>query len=108
MPYDDRDNDIDIDISTRRSETGTNVPNYLVQSILVTLCCCVPLGIVAIVNAAQVNGHIAAGNYEAARNASEQARKWCTIGFFLGIVVNIIVIVVQVMAGLNQPPGRRF
>src|SRR5882672_10526815 len=28
---------------------GVKVPNYLVQSILVTLCCCLPFGIAAIV-----------------------------------------------------------
>ena len=31
-----------------------NIPNYLVQAILVTICCCLPAGIVAIVFAAQV------------------------------------------------------
>src|SRR5438093_12052328 len=31
------------------------VPNYLIQAILVTLCCCLPFGIPAIVYAAQVN-----------------------------------------------------
>lgn len=31
------------------------IENYLVPAILVTLCCCVPAGIVAIVYAAQVN-----------------------------------------------------
>ena len=36
------------------------VPNYLVQSILVTLFCCLPFGIVAIVYAAQVNGKLQA------------------------------------------------
>jgi Interferon-induced transmembrane protein. len=33
----------------------SKIQNYLVQSILVTLCCCMPAGIVAIIYAAQVN-----------------------------------------------------
>jgi len=37
------------------------VPNYLVQAILCTICCCLPFGIVAIVYAAQVNGKVAGG-----------------------------------------------
>ena len=37
------------------------IPNYLVQAILVTIFCCLPLGIVSIVYAAQVNGKAAAG-----------------------------------------------
>src|SRR5438128_1439779 len=37
----------------------SHVPNYLVQSILCTLFCCLPFGIVAIVYAAQVNSKVA-------------------------------------------------
>ncbi|MES2882212.1 MAG: CD225/dispanin family protein, partial [Bacteroidota bacterium] len=35
--------------------------NWLVESILVTIFCCLPFGIVGIVNAAQVNSKFAAG-----------------------------------------------
>ena len=38
------------------------IPNYLVQAILVTLCCCLPFGIVAIVYAAQVNSKLDRGS----------------------------------------------
>ena len=38
-----------------------NIPNYLVQAILVTIFCCLPAGVVAIVFAAQVNGKVARG-----------------------------------------------
>jgi len=62
------------------------VPSYLAQAILCTLFCCLPFGIVAIVFAAQVNGHLAAGNYQAALSASENARTWCWISFWLGII----------------------
>ena len=62
------------------------VPNYLVQAILCTLFCCLPFGIVAIVFAAQVNGHLAAGNHQAAASASANARTWCWISFWLGII----------------------
>src|SRR5205823_10528224 len=77
------------------------VPNYLVQSILVTLCCCLPLGIVAIVYAAQVNGKLQNGDYPGAVLASNNAKKWCWISFGLGIVVNIIAGVVQLMISMK-------
>ena len=77
-----------------------NVPNYLVQSILVTLCCCIPFGIVAIVNAAQVNSKLAANNIAGAQESSQQAKKWCWIGLGTGIVVNLIATVVQVLAAV--------
>ncbi len=60
-----------------------NIPNYLVQAVLLTLICLVlsPLtlffpflgvitGIVAIVYGAQVNGKVAGGNYVGARDSS--------------------------------------
>ena len=74
------------------------IPNYLVQAILVTLCCCLPLGIVSIVYAAQVNGKVQAGDIQGAINASNNAKMWCWIAFGLGLVANIIVGIVQVLA----------
>jgi len=59
--------------------------NYLVQSILVTLCCCLPLGVVAIIFAAQVNTKFAAGDMAGAQEASRQAKMWCWIAFGLGL-----------------------
>jgi hypothetical protein len=67
-----------------------SIPNYLVQSILVTICCCLPLGIVAIVFAAQVNSKLAAGDLAGARDASAKAKMFCWIAFGLGIVASII------------------
>ncbi len=68
---------------------GTAPPNHLVGAILCTVFCFMPFGVVAIVYAAQVNGHLAAGNVEAARNSSRQARMWTSLSFWcwLGIAV---------------------
>jgi hypothetical protein len=65
------------------------VPNYLAQSILVTLFCCLPLGIPAIVYAAQVNGKLAAGDIQGARESSRKARVFCwwSFGLCLGGVI---------------------
>ena len=65
------------------------VSNYLVQAILVTIFCCVPTGIIAIVYAAQVNGKLAAGDYAGAASVSSNAKTWCWVSFALGIVVGI-------------------
>lgn len=67
-------------------QPGAPVPNYLVQSILVTLCCCLPFGIVAIVFAAQVNSKLAAGDVAGAQAASRNARMWCWIAFAAGLI----------------------
>jgi hypothetical protein len=79
---------------------GEKIPNYLVQSILVTLCCCLPGGIAAIVYAAQVNTKQAAGDINGALAASQNAKKWCWISFAVGIVVNAIVFGLQIAGGV--------
>ncbi len=63
--------------------------NYLVESILVTICCCLPLGIVGIVFASQVNSKFAAGDIEGAQLASNDAKKWMTWGIIAGVIINI-------------------
>jgi len=86
-----------------------NVPNYLVQSILVTLCCCIPLGVVAIVFAAQVNGKLAAGDVAGAMDASRKAKMWCWIAFGVGLVVIVISGIINsaaFMQGLHEGMAR--
>jgi uncharacterized membrane protein YvbJ len=74
---------------------GTQIPNYLVQSILVTLCCCLPLGVVAIIFSAQVNSKLAAGDVAGAREASNKAKMFAWLGFGIGIVVIIISMILN-------------
>jgi hypothetical protein len=76
-----------------------SVPNYLVQAILVTLFCCLPFGIPAIVYAAQVNGKLAAGDIAGALNASKNAKMWSWIAFGLGLTV-IVLYVGLILVGI--------
>lgn len=59
---------------------------WLVESIVVTLCCCMPLGLVGIINAAKVETLYNGGQYAEATHASEEARKWTLIALVLGLV----------------------
>jgi len=52
------------------------VPNQMVWAILTTLFCCLPLGVVSIVYASQVDGKRAAGDIAGARQSAEKARFW--------------------------------
>lgn len=70
--------------------SGPQVPNYLIQAILVTLCCCLPFGIVAIVYAAQVNTKLTAGDYSGAAEASRNAKMWCWIALGVGLLAQLI------------------
>lgn len=65
--------------------------NWLVESILVTIFCCLPFGIAGIVFASQVNSKWAVGDYAGAQQASLDAGKWTKIGFWIGIGVNVLV-----------------
>jgi len=82
--------------------TNQNVPNYLVQSILVTLFCCLPLGIVAIIKAAEVNTKLQAGDYEGALASSKQAKTFCWWSFGIGLgftVIYVLLVVVGAVLG---------
>ncbi len=97
---DERQGDIEQPEQVQDSGQSGSIPAiYLWQSIVVTLLCCLPLGIPAIVFAAQTNSHIAAGNMAEAQKTSEKARTWCWIAFAAGIVGVIGFIVVSVFMG---------
>ena len=83
-----------------------SIPNHLVKAIISTLCCCLPFGIVAIVFAAQVNGKLDAGDYAGAQKASQQANTWGNIAIGVGIVVNILAVVVQILLGVAAQQGQ--
>ncbi len=76
------------------------VENHLVAAILVTIFCCWPLGIVAIIKAAKVNGLVASGDVKGAQAASAEAAKWSKIAGITGVVVIILSIILNVGAGI--------
>lgn len=67
---------------------------WLVESILATIFCCLPLGIVGIVNAAKVESKYNTGDVVGALESSKEAGKWTKISFFIGIAVYVIYILV--------------
>ena len=77
------------------------VPNNLVWAILSTLFCCLPLGIVSIVFAAQVNGKLAAVDVAGAQEASDKAKKWAMWSAIAGVsLVVLYIIVIFAMGGM--------
>lgn len=71
---------------------------WMAESILVTVFCCLPFGIAGIVFASKVSSLYAAGNYEAALQASKDAGKWTKIGFIVGLVVIVLYLLVYGVA----------
>jgi hypothetical protein len=86
----------------RRFPAPPAIPNYLVQAILVTLCCCVPVGVVAVVYAAQVNGRLAAGDIAGAQQASRNAKMWSWIAFALGAVIGLIYVATGILSAFAE------
>ena len=82
--------------------TTPQIPNHLVWAILSTLFCCLPLGIVSIVFAAQVNGKVAAGDIAGARGASGKAKKFAMWGGIAGGgVIGLYAIFVVALGGMG-------
>lgn len=70
---------------------------WLVESILVTILCCLPFGIVGIVNASKVESRFYAGDIAGAERASSEAGKWTKIGFFVGLAVIVIYLLLMIL-----------
>ena len=85
--------------------------NYLVWGILTLLFCFWPLSIVSIVNASKVSSCYFVGDYEGARKASEDAKKWATwsaltaliiIGVVLFLYFFFIIAIVGIGVGMGN------
>lgn len=77
--------------SSYEPEKPVNWVSYLVLSILTTVCCCVPFGIVGIVYSAKINSAMNAGDYEGAQRAAKTAKIWIIVAAVVGLIANIIV-----------------
>jgi hypothetical protein len=69
---------------------GPKPANNLVGAILVTLFCCLPFGIPAIIFASQVDGKYNAGDQAGAEESAAKAKKWMWIAFAVGLVGGVI------------------
>lgn len=74
--------------------------NHLVEAILVTLFCCLPFGIVGIINAARVENAFYSGDEMEAERLSREALKWSKIGLFVGIGWVVLYFLFIVVFGL--------
>lgn len=77
-------------------DAGVCPKTWLAESILVTIFCCLPFGIVGIVHASKVSSLFASGDVEAAETASKNAGKWTQWGFFTGIVLIVLYLIFYV------------
>ena len=83
---------------------AASVPNYLVPAII-SLFCCLPLGVVAVIFAAQVNGKVTAGDSAGALDASKKAKMFSFIAIGLGLAGIICYILIWVIWGVAMVAG---
>jgi len=86
--------------------TSTTVPNYLIPAII-SLFCCLPVGIVGVIFAAQVNGKVAAGDIQGAADSSKKAKMFSYIAIGLGVACWVIYALLMVLGvGLSAMGSR--
>jgi hypothetical protein len=69
---------------------SATVPNYLVPAII-SIFCCWPVAIAAIIFATQVNSKLAAGDTAGAQEASKKAKMFSFIAIGVGIAAYLII-----------------
>lgn len=70
----------------RYAARSYRVESHMVKAVLSTLFCCLPLGVVAIIQASKVNGAVAVGDYDEAERLSQSANTWGNISIILGAI----------------------
>lgn len=84
---------------------SASVPNFLVPAII-SIFCCWPLGIVAVIFAAQVNGKVAAGDIAGANEAAKKAKLFSYIAIGIGLAVGVVYLLLTILGiGLGAMQG---
>lgn len=91
------------------SGAPASVPNYLVPAII-SLFCCLPLGVVGVIFAAQVNGKVAAGDTAGALESAKKAKMFSFIAIGLGLlgIVGYVLFVVIMGVGMGLAGSSNF
>lgn len=92
-------------IPIETTPTPTMPKTWIVESILTTIFCCMPFGIVGIVFASQVESLYCAKKYKEALDASKKAKTWTSISFWIGIgclLIWLIYVVILILFAVEN------
>jgi hypothetical protein len=81
---------------------GPPPSNNLVWAILSTILCCLPLGVVSIVYAAQVNGKWQSGDAHGANESARKAKQFAIASAVVGLVFSLLYIILVVAVGVGS------
>ncbi len=93
---------------SQQSQFNQQTPpdNNLVWAILCTVLCCLPAGIYAIICSTKVNSLWAQGDYEGARKASADAKKWSIYGAIAGVIVGILYFILMTVGMIGAAASQ--
>jgi heme/copper-type cytochrome/quinol oxidase subunit 2 len=74
------------------------VNSHLVWSILNTICCCLPLGIYAIICSAKVSTLVAQGRIAEAQAKAKEAKKWNLISLIIAIIGFVLSVIFSALS----------
>ncbi|ESQ77672.1 hypothetical protein ABAC402_00660 [Asticcacaulis sp. AC402] len=77
-----------------------DIPNHLVWSILATLLCCLPFGIVAIIKSVSVDKFKSLGDAAGAKRAANEAKNWVIASVVSCVVIVVLYILFVVIIGV--------
>ena len=80
------------------ADSGSNTA--LIHAVLVSMCCCMPCGIVAIVYACKANTCTRLGDAEGAERLRARAETWSLVGFIIGLISNLLLTLCQILPPL--------
>ncbi len=75
-------------------------PTYTLWAVIMTICCCLVPGIIAIVYSSQVSTRYLAGDIEGSRRASRRAEGWIIASFVLGVMSATLYVPLMLISGL--------
>lgn len=75
--------------------------SWLIESILATLFCCLPFGIVGIVNAARVNSLYDQTLYEKSKRVSANAKRWTLVAFGIGVIYLVFILLMVAIGSIS-------
>ncbi len=99
--------DVPAESTNRVASSGTLPPqpkNWLIESVLVTIFCCLPLGIVGIILALLVDTLYKEGHFEASERLSLEAGRWVRYGVIFGVIVLVLYMLLLssgIMTGIS-------
>ena len=79
------------------------INTWLIPSVLSTMCCCLPLGVVAIVFSSKANSAVRSGDCSKAREYAGKARMW----FWIAVASGIIIILLRIADGILTVLGEK-